>query len=312
MHHPQSAPQRVPGDPAPVLITGASGNVGSAVLAELAAAGVPVRAAVRPGGRPARVAASVELDFTDPATWADAFDGIRTMFLVRPPAIGNVTRDLLPALEAARQCGVQHVVFLSIQGAERIKVVPHATIERWLRRSGLTWTFVRASFFHQNLTTTHASDIRDRDQIPIPAGAGSTAFVDVLDVAAVAARALAHPDEHRNRAWTVTGPQAMTYTEVAQILSTELRRPIRYTRPGVLAYARHARRALGLSWAMVAVTCTIYTTARLGLAGGLTDDVRTVLGRAPIDLREFAHRERASWQPALATRSPTTTNEGPR
>ena len=91
---------------------------------------------------------------------------------MRPPAIGNVRRDLLPAVEAARQAGVRHVVFLSLQGAEKNKVVPHATVESWLRSSGLSWTFVRPSFFHQNLSTTHAADIRDRDQILVPAGVG--------------------------------------------------------------------------------------------------------------------------------------------
>lgn len=280
---------------APVLVTGATGNVGSAVLSELLAAGVPVRAAVRPGGRGVPGVASVELDFTDAATWATAFKGIQTMFLVRPPAVGNVKRDLLPALETARTAGVKHVVFLSLQGAERNKIVPHATIEAWLRDSGLTWTFVRPSFFHQNLSTTHLVDIRDDDRVVIPAGAGRTAFVDVLDVAAVAARALTHPEDHTNRAWTVTGPRALAYTEVAEILSSELARPIRYTRPGLLAYAWHARRRLGMPWGLVIVTCAIYTTARLGLAAGLTQDVQAVLGREPIDFREFAHRERATW-----------------
>ncbi|WP_407342922.1 NmrA family NAD(P)-binding protein [Pengzhenrongella phosphoraccumulans] len=286
--------------PCPVLVTGATGNVGSAVLAELVAAGVPVRAAVRPGGRTVEGVDCVPLDLTDPSTWADAFAGVRTMFLVRPPALGNVKRDLLPALAAAREHGVAHVVFLSLQGAERNPVVPHATVEKWLRRSGLTWTFVRPSFFHQNLSTTHVSDIRDRDEIVIPAGRGRTAFVDVLDVAAVAAQALAHPDEHRNRAWTVTGPRAVTYAEVAQILSGELARPIRYARPGALGYMRHARRALRMPWAMVAVTLAIYTSARLGLAAGLSDDVRTVLRRDPIDFETFAHREAAIWTPRPA------------
>ena len=291
---------RQPPGQAPVLVTGATGNVGRAVLMELAAAGVPVRAALRPGGRVLDGVPTVELDFTDPATWAAAFAGIETMLLVRPPDVGNVARDLLPALAAARQHGVKHVVFLSVQGADRIRVLPHARVEAWLRTSGLTWTFVRPSFFCQNLSSTHAADIRDRDQIPLPAGAGRTAFVDVLDVAAVVACALVHPDQHLNRAWTVTGPRALTYTDVATALSAELGRPIRYTRPGVLGYARHARRTLGMPWSMVAVTTAIYTSARLGLAAGLTDDVHAVLGREPIDLREFVHREHASWVPATS------------
>ena len=280
---------------APILVTGASGNVGRAVVRSLLNAHAPIRRAERspvPGGGAGQV---VAFDFADPGTWSAAFDGVRTMFLVRPPPIGNVRRDLLPAVAAARDAGVGHVVFLSLQGAERNKLVPHAAVESWLRTSGMSWTFVRPSFFHQNLSTTHAADIRERNEILVPAGAGATAFVDTDDVGAVAAAALLDPAGHHNRAWTVTGPAALTYARVADILTAELGRPISYPRPGSWRYARHARHVLGMPWAMVAVTTAIYTTARLGLAAALSDDVRTVLGREPIDFATFAHRERAAW-----------------
>ncbi|WP_043109110.1 NmrA family NAD(P)-binding protein [Paraoerskovia marina] len=269
-----------------ILVTGASGNVGGAVTRALDAAGVAYAVAERPG-----------FDFTDPSTWASTFDGVESMFLVRPPAIGNVKRDLLPSLAAARDAGVKHVVFLSLQGAEKNKVVPHAAVEAWLRESGLSWTFVRASFFHQNLTTTHVTDVRDRDDIFVPAGKGATAFVDAEDVGAVAAAALIDPAAHRDKAWTVTGPRALTYTEIAEILTQELGRPITYDRPGIWRYVRHARKVLGMPRGMVAVTTAIYTTARLGMAAGLTTEVREVLGREPIDFVEFAHRERDAWIP---------------
>ena len=278
-----------------ILVTGSTGNVGSVVAHELRAAGADVRSAVRtPTGRqPGEVA----FDFVDQQTWGPAFDGVQSMFLVRPPALGNVRRDLLPAIEAARTAGVRHILFLSLQGVEHNKVVPHAAVESWLRDSGLTWTFVRGSFFHQNLSTTHVSDIRDRDEICVPAGQGRTAFVDAEDVGAVAAAALLDPRGHGGRAWTVTGPRALTYAEISAILTAELGRPISYGCPGVISYVRHARRRLNMPWAMVAVTTAIYTTARLGLAAGLTDDVRTVLGREPIDFADFAHRVREVWQP---------------
>ncbi len=283
-----------------ILVTGATGNVGRIVAHELREAGAETRLAVR--SPTAGEAQEVLFDFTDRATWEQAFDGVRSMLLVRPPAVGNVKRDLFPALAAARKAGVQHVVFLSIQGAEHNKVVPHASVESWLRESGMTWTFIRASFFNQNLLTTHLTDIRDRDEIVVPAGGAPTAFVDAVDVGAVAAAALLDPESHAHRAWTITGPRALTYSHVAEVLSAELGRPIHYRRPGIVAYARHARRRLQMPWAMVAVTVAIYTTARLGLSAGLSDDVRTVLHREPVDFAQFAHRERDTWIP----QSPTT------
>jgi uncharacterized protein YbjT (DUF2867 family) len=286
----------------PIVVTAPTGNVGTFVVEELLRAGAPVRAALRPGqrvrtptGTAAGLLTEVEFDFTEPSTWEATFQGATTVFLVRPPALSNVTRDLLPSMAAARDAGVQHVVFLSLQGAEKNALVPHHDVETWLQRSGMSWTFVRASFFMQNMSTTHAADIRDRDEISVPAGGGRTAFVDAKDVAAVAAVALREPADHRNVSWTPTGPEALTYDEVATVLSDVLGRPIRYTRPGLTRYVADARRDLGMAWGFALVTGAIYTAARLGQAGGLTDDVRTVTGRDPIPLREFAEREKSVW-----------------
>lgn len=284
-----------------VLVTGATGNVGSAVVDALLHAGLPVRAAASTTGgvrdRFGDRVQAVQLDFTDSGTWT-AFVGVRRMFLLRPPQLGTPKTQMVPALRFARGAGVEQVVFLSLQGAEHNKVVPHAAVEDWLRRSGMDWTFVRASFFMQNLTTTHLTDIRDRDQIVVPAGGGATAFVDAVDVGDVAAAALIDPDRHRNRAWTPTGPQALTYRQVADELSTVLDRPITYTRPGALRYAWHARRVLGMPWGMVAVTTAIYTAARLGQAAGLTNDIQQVLARHPTSVAEFAAREQHRWSPS--------------
>jgi uncharacterized protein YbjT (DUF2867 family) len=144
----------------PVLVTGATGTVGRQVVAGLLAEGCGVRAAGRDrdrveGAFDARVEA-VALDFTDPATWPAAYRGVEVAFVVRPPQLGNVRRDLLPSLQAARGAGVRHIVLLSLQGAERNRVVPHARLEEWLRASGLGWTFVRPSFFMENLSGPHA------------------------------------------------------------------------------------------------------------------------------------------------------------
>jgi uncharacterized protein YbjT (DUF2867 family) len=202
---------------------------------------------------------------------------------------------MLPSLVAAKNAGVQQAVLLSLQGAEHNKVVPHYALEQWLRTSGMDWTFVRASFFMQNLSTTHLTDIRDRNEIFVPAGTGATAFVDARDVAAVAVDALLHPARHRNVAWTPTGPEALTYSQVAETLSAVLGRNIVYRRPGALNYAHHARTTLGMPWGMVAVTTAIYSMARLGRASGTTDDVLTVTGVPPLSFADFVTRERQVW-----------------
>lgn len=148
-------------------------------------------------------------------------------------------------------------------------------------------------------------DDEERRGLPVPAGSGRTAFVDALDVAAVSARALAEPAAHRGRAWTVTGPEALTYDDVAATLTAELGVEVRHTRSGLVGWVRHARRVLGLPGGMTAVTAGIYTTARLGLAAGPTDDVRTVLGRDPVGLATVVRRERDPWAPGRGCLTPS-------
>ncbi len=282
---------------APVLVTGAPGNVGTPLVHELLRLGAAVRVAAWDVAV-ARTAFGDEVeivpfDFTDPATFG-AFDGVERMFLLRPPAIADVDGVIVPALRAAATRRVRHVVFQSIQGAERNRIVPHRKIEDRLRVSGMAWTFVRAAYFMQNLSTTHAPEIRELDEIWVPAGRGSrTAHVDARDVAAVAARALVEPG-HEGCAYTPTGPTALTYDEIAAILSAELGRPIRYADPGFLAFWRRLRRR-GTPRAMVGVMLGIYTAARMGLAAGITDDVARVTGRPPTAFAAFAHEARAAW-----------------
>ena len=146
----------------------------------------------------------------------------------------------------------------------------------------------------------HGAQVREHDELLMPAGHGRTAFVDARDVAAVAATALLDPGAHTGRAWTPTGPEALTYTEVAAQLSEVVGRPVTYRARGLLHYVRQAR-AWGMPPIMVAVTSGIYTTARLGLAAGLTDDVRTVTGRAPTGVRPVLERDRVAFEPSRET-----------
>jgi uncharacterized protein YbjT (DUF2867 family) len=280
--------------PLPILVTGATGTVGRHVVRGLAEQDVSAAAATR---RPASAddlpLPAVRFDFEDPATY-DAFDGVDRLFLVRPPAIATVWDSIFPALDAAARAGVEHVVFLSLLGAEQNPVVPHRWIEWKLLRSGMDWTFLRPSFFMQNLATTHQAEIRDHDRIVVPAGQGRTSFVDARDVAAAGVRALTGLGP-RNAAYALTGAEALTYGEVAALLSDVLGRPIRYANPSVLDFVRHAR-GQGHPWPFVLVMTGIYLTARLGLAGTVTDDLERLLGRPPTPVRTFIEDYRTHWE----------------
>lgn len=277
-----------------ILVTGASGNVGKELVALLQTQGAPVRAAVRKAPGTDYALRTVVLRFDDPTTYPEAFAGVDRLFLMRPPAITEVARYIKPVLDYAAQAAVKHVVFLSLIGADRNVFVPHAKVERLLIDGSIPYTLLRCGFFMQNLTTTHRDDIRLRDDIFIPAGRGKTAFIDVRDIAAVAAQTLTEPG-HAGKAYPLTGGEALDYYAVAASMSAALGRPITYSDPSLLRFAWTMWRR-GNPLAYVAVVAAIYTTTRFGLAAPVMPDTAQLLGRPPITLRQFVIDNAALWQ----------------
>lgn len=280
-----------------ILITGATGNVGTEVIQQLQMHDVRVVAAVRNVDK-ARAQLGdridyVPFDFESPETYETAFKDVEKMFLVRPPAISNVKQYIAPALRVAETSGVQQVVFLSLLGVQNNRIVPHYRIEQALEQSGMAWTFLRASFFMQNLSTTHRDEIKDQDAIFVPAGNGQTSFIDVRDIATVGAKALIEPG-HENRAYDLTGSEALTYHEVAAIFSEVLGREIRYANPSVIAFAQRQRQR-GIAWPYIVVMIGLYTTARLGMAKQVSSELAALLARPPLTVRQFVEDNRAVW-----------------
>lgn len=298
----------------PVLVTGATGNVGRAVVRALLETGAAVRAlATAPDAARLQLDTSsllsiVPFDFENPQTSTAAFAGARVLFLMRPPAIGNA-RVITRALDAAYASGVRRVVFLSVQGAAQNPLVPHHAIEKHLKAlAGLhpsfSYTLLRAAFFMQNLSTTHAADIRELNEILLPAGNGRTAFVDARDVGAAAALVLTEtePAPSANRAYELTGREALTYVEVAVILSRVCGRLIHYDHPGLLRFYRAMRRR-GQARGFILVMMALYSTARLGLAAHLSPDLEALLGRPPRTLENFLRENVAAFVPSESERA---------
>lgn len=278
-----------------ILITGATGNVGAEVLRLLQNEGIAVKAAVRKSGKRGGAAQTeyVEFDFEQRRTFADALRGVRRLFLVRPPEISDVKKNINPFVDAAKAAGVEHIVFLSLLGAERNRIVPHAKIERHIKRSGVAYTFLRASFFMQNLSTTHLEEIKQRDEIFVPAGAGKTSFIDARDIAEIAVKALTEKG-HENKAYDLTGSEALSYYEVADIFTETLGRRITYRNPSIFRFAlRRYRKGDNLTFILVMIG--IYTTARIGLAARVAEDAKNLLGREPISMRRFIEDYKGCW-----------------
>ena len=261
-----------------IFITGATGNVGAEIVRQLSELDHHVRVAQRnlkPSSNwsPSSTVEYVNFDFKQPQTFAKAFQGVKRVFLMRPPALSQVKTYMYPAIDAAIASGVEQIVFLSILGAESNPIVPHAKVEKYIQSVGIPYTFLRASFFMQNLSTIHRQDIQ-RNEIFLPAGKGKTSFIDVRDIAAVAVKALTESG-HSDRAYSLTGSEALDYYQVAEIFTELLVKPVLYKNPSIFKFAISMYKR-GLEPQFIAVMIGIYTTAKLGFAGKLTTDTQEI------------------------------------
>ncbi len=289
-----------------ILVTGANGNVGSEVVRGLLAAtkvaagdgagardgaggaATSIRAAVSDTTRCPNVPDAVEcvaFDFRDQSTFGAALDGVDRVFLMRPPHMADA-EAFRPFLAAMRESGVRQVVFLSLLGVEKNPVVPHHAIEKAIVASGLGYTMLRPSFFMQNLSTTHLDDIVSRGEIIVPAGNGRTSFIDVRDIAAAAVVVLSEAG-HVGRGYSLTGSEALTYSDCARLISEASGRTVVYAKPSGREFAAHMA-AQGHSADFIKVMRAIYLVAKLRMAATITGELREVIGREPIMFAQFA------------------------
>jgi uncharacterized protein YbjT (DUF2867 family) len=280
-----------------ILVLGASGNVGAEVVKNLLAKGQNVRAAdidqTKLKERFGDAVEAVCFDFTNPRTYVNAFAGVEKMFIMRPPHIANIKRDMLPAIVAARQAGVNYAVFLSIIGIEKAKFVPHYKVETYLKEQNFDTTFLRCSFFMQNLNTTHRQEIKERSEIFVPVGNAKTSFIDVRDIGAVAAQCLSE-EGHTSQNYDLTGAEALDYWQAAKILSETLGRTIVYRNPNPLHFfIETIRRGSPLAFAIVVMG--LYTSTRFGMAEPVTVTVEKLLGRKPIPFKQYTEDYKAAW-----------------
>lgn len=280
-----------------VLVTGATGNVGREVVRALLSHDLRPRAAERDPARARAVfgaeVEAVALDFRDRRTFSCA-EGADALFLLRPPAISDVDATLLPFIDEAKRRGVRHIVFLSVAGAEKNTLVPHHAVERHLVE-GTGWTILRPGFFAQNFGDAYRRDIVEDARIYVPAGRGRVAFIDVRDIAEVAALVFASPAEHEARAHTLTGGEAIDFAFAASVLGDALGQTIRYEPASIVGYVLHLR-SRGMPWAQVAVQTILHTGLRLGQAEKVDPTLERLLERKPRSFVEYVRDNVALWR----------------
>ena len=278
-----------------ILVTGATGTVGSEVVKQLASSGQRIKAAVRTQNKADKFKENkaidiVSIDYNKPETITDALRHVDRVFLLSPPSphMAEVSSILV---SEAKKNEIQHIVKLSVFGADsepgtvigRI----HRQEEKVIEESGVRYSFLRSGAFMQNFVNFFGQTIREQNAFYLPVGEGKVSFVDVRDIASAAVSLLVRNQTHyENKAYDITGQEALSYGQAAEILSKELGRKISYIDIPEES-ARKGMKENGMSDWLVDGLLEIYTIIRTGHAAQTTTSIEEITGRKPILFSQF-------------------------
>jgi len=277
-----------------ILVTGATGNVGSQVVKQLSLFKGRVLAAVQSKNRADEIkniagAELVEMNFNNTETINAAFRGIQKLFLLTPfvPNMVEISENLV---ELAKKANVNHIVKQSAFGSDQAQGITmnslHHKVERIIESSGIDYTFLRPMSFMQNYLGL-ANFIKAQGTFSFPLGDSKTSFVDTRDIAAVAVQALTKSSEHRNKAYNITGPKSISNYEIAEILSNIANKKITYVDVSV-SDARKRMLNSGMQEWGVDSLIELFEFQRGGNASVVSPDVKRVIGRESISFIQFA------------------------
>ncbi|SPE53372.1 NAD(P)H azoreductase [Verrucomicrobia bacterium] len=284
-----------------ILITGATGNNGRELIRQLSAAGQAVRALVRNLADAAILKThNAELatgDFDHPETLDAALRGVAKAFLLTPVA-ERFVKWQTTFIEACQCAKVKHLVKFSgmgadpRSGAELLRL--HAQTDDVLRKSGLPFTILQPNSFHQNILSS-ADTIKTQGKFYWPLKNGAQSTVDIRDINAVATKVFTSPG-HEGKAYVITGPEALTFQQAAEKLSSVLGRQIQYVDVPLSAAADGMRKSGMPEWNVRTVTELLGYFAS-GAAATVTDTVPRLLGRPAISFEQFVRDNRAAFLP---------------
>ncbi|MFO7892226.1 MAG: SDR family oxidoreductase [Longimicrobiales bacterium] len=282
-----------------ILVTGATGKVGRALVRRLADLGVEVKAGTR---QPAEAKGLfggavevVELDYNVTSTWDEAVQWAERVFLVPPPFDPRGNERLIPFLDWAVQSGSGHVVLLSAMGIEAREQLALRRIERRLQETGVEWTLLRPNIYMQNFARGFvARSIREEGVFRLPVDKAPVSFVDSRDVATVAAEVL-QGAAHFGSAYTLTGPEPLTHGEVAGIISEATGRMVRYEPIGESTMHDMLAEA-GWSEGRADTFASLLAAIREGRRARVSPEMENLLGRTPTSFRTFAEEHGDAWR----------------
>lgn len=285
-----------------ILVTGATGTVGSELVRLLVAAGSDIRAATRNPERAKSLFGSdvdvVELDYRRTSTFDAAVEWADRLFMQAPPFDPDAHETLVPLLDWAVQAGTGQVVMMTAMGVEVRDDMPIRRLEKHVESLGVSFTLLRPNFHMQHFAGGFLGErIRRTGAFSMPVGDARVSLVDGRDVAEVAAACLTS-NEHDGKAFTLTGPESLTHQEIAETISGVIGGPVAFES---VSDEEMLTRLISTGWRpeIAGVVIALYQSVRGGVRAPVTEDVAQVLGRAPTAFSDFAARNTESWLSAV-------------
>jgi uncharacterized protein YbjT (DUF2867 family) len=259
-----------------VLVLGATGNVGTQLVAALLAKGEKVKAATR-HATPVAGAEAVAFYLEKPSNLPDVLEGVDRIYLMVPGGHLNTKELTLPIIAAAAERNIK-VVMQSVFGVDADDNIPYRQVELALIKSGAKHVILRPNWFSDNFHTYWIHGVK-QGVIAVPAAEGKSSFIDVRDIAASAAAALT-TSKHDGKAFNITGPEALGYADAAALISKATGRKVAYQPIDDASFIANLVGA-GVPADYAAFLAMIFAPVREGWTAAVTPDVETLTGKAP-------------------------------
>ncbi len=279
-----------------ILVTGSTGTVGSEVVKQLASSGQRVKAAVHTQSKAEKFKHDkridiVSIDYNKPETVAGALKDVDKLFLVTLPSpdMANITSNLL---KEAKKNEIEYMVKLSVFGADAepgtIIGRLHRQEEKIIEESGIPYGFLRSGAFMQNFVNFFGRTIREQSAFYLPTGEGKVSFVDARDIATAAvALLIKNHTQYENKAYGITGQEAISYGQAAEILYEELGRKISCVDISEES-ALKGMKEIGMTDWLIDGLMEFYGIIRAGYAVQTTTAIEEITGRKPILFSQFS------------------------